>query len=135
MAIEIICKKIHDGRRKAIEILEIEALGKNQLPSVYFEETPFLYKSKLVLKSPPDGQPFEIDCLVCCVQDDLFTTLKVGDVYSKDFFSEHILPVLYEAGNKLGEINKKLRSEPDEVCKDTLHKQKRPWRGAVKVTI
>ena len=144
MAIEIIFKKIQDGRRQTVEILGVEALEKDKLPSLYFQGSPFVYKSKFHLEDPIDKKPFVMDCLVCCIEDNSYTTLKVGDFFEKKFFLDQILPILTEAGDRLQKVNTVIKKRAERLanellcnneCNEEGKDAKEPWQGQFKVDI
>ena len=146
MPIEISYKKITDGRRQEVEILEINALKKNRLPVEYFQDFPFCYKSRLLLEDTPDNDPYSIDCLICCIHPDVYATVRVGDTYPKDLFFDHMAPAILDAGNRLGRINTRIKKRAEEAayekraeeavneCNEKVKKEK-PWQGAFRIVI
>ena len=115
MAIRIKIKQCFKQGVKGVEILEVEALGKDDLPLEYLESTPRVYKKKKknLIFYPP------IWCKVFPVRGMKNYYIGVGRFYDIKTFDK-IMSIISEASSRLKKINDRIREEEKKWNRETV---------------
>lgn len=100
--VKIKIRKYVNGTRKMVEVLEVDALWKDDLPDEYVEEQPSFFKEpgKLAYLDPHNGKVLK-------------TIIYKGQKMEKREFGA-VMKFLNEAGERLMEINKQSREIAEE---------------------